>query len=40
MGQAATSRARRLYDAAILVPAWERLLATAVGAAGERPEGL
>ena len=29
MGQAAAARARRLYDATILVPAWERLLASA-----------
>ena len=35
MGQAAAARARRLYDAAILVPAWERLLIEAVGSEPE-----
>jgi glycosyltransferase involved in cell wall biosynthesis len=44
MGQAAAARARRLYDAAILVPQWERLLAAAAedpGAAlGTKPADL
>jgi N-acetylgalactosamine-N,N'-diacetylbacillosaminyl-diphospho-undecaprenol 4-alpha-N-acetylgalactosaminyltransferase len=31
MGEAAAARARRLYDAAVLVPAWERLLLAAAG---------
>ncbi len=31
MGEAAASRARRLYDVAVLVPEWERLLLAATG---------